>query len=79
MEGGVSAQVHSVGENEIKKVILNMNGKKVNLINDIPVKILKGCVDCYFSVLAKTPKTSLDRGCLPKQLKLVELTHVLKK
>ena len=42
-------QFHSVCENEVRKVILNMNEKKANLTNDIPAGILKGCVDFYIS------------------------------
>ena len=41
---------HSVSENEARKVILNMNEKKVNLTGDIPAGIVKGYVDSYFSV-----------------------------
>ena len=34
----------SVSENEIRKVILNMDEKKANLTGDIPGGILKGCL-----------------------------------
>ena len=70
---------HSVSENEVRKVILNMNGKKANLIGDIPAGILKGCVDFYISALTKILNTSLERGCFPNQLKLAEVTAVFKK
>ena len=40
---------HYVCENEVRKVILNMNEKKANLTDDIPAGILKGCVDSYIS------------------------------
>ena len=33
---------HSVNENEVRKVILNMEEKKANLTGDIPAGILKG-------------------------------------
>ena len=36
---------HPVSENEVRKVILNMDEKMANLTGDIPVGILKGCVD----------------------------------
>ena len=51
----------------------------MNLIGDIPAGILKGCVDSYISVLTKIPNTSLERGSFPNQVKLAELTLVLKK
>ena len=70
---------HSVSENEVRKVILNMDGKKANLTGDIPVGILKGYIDSYTSVFPKILNTSLERGCLPNQLKLAEVTPVFKK
>ena len=47
---------HSICENEVRTVILNMAGKKVNLTGDIPAGILKGCVVSYISVLTKILK-----------------------
>ena len=44
MKGGVPVQVSPVSENEVRKVILNMNGKKANLTADILAEILKCCV-----------------------------------
>ena len=70
---------HSVSENEVRKVILNMDGKKANLTGDIPAGILKVCVDSYISILTKILNTSLRRGCFPNQLKLAEVTPVFKK
>ena len=54
-----------------------MDGKKANLTGDISAGILKSYVDSYISVLNKILNTSLERGCLPNQLKLV--TPVFKK
>ena len=68
---------HSANENEVTNVILNMDGKKADLTGDIFAGILKSCVDSYISVLNKILNTSLERGCLPNQLKLV--TPVFKK
>ena len=70
---------HSVSENEVRKVILNMDGKKANLTGDIPAGIINGCVDSYNSVLTKILNTSLERSCFPNQLKLAEVTPVFKK
>ena len=49
---------HSLSENEVRKVILNMDGKKVNLTGDIHAGILKGYIDSYISVLTKVLNTS---------------------
>ena len=62
---------HSVSENEVRKVILNMDEKNANLTGDIPAGILKGCVDSYIPILTKILNTSLERGCFPNQLKLL--------
>ena len=70
---------HSVRENEVRKVILNMDGKKANLTGDIPTGKVKGYVDSYISVLNKILNTSLERACFPNQLKLAEVTPVFKK
>ena len=47
---------------------MTLDGKKVNLTDDIPADILKRCVDSYISVLTKILNTSLERGCFPNQL-----------
>ena len=70
---------HSVSENEVRKVILNMNEKKANLTGDIPAGILKGCVDSYIPIFTKILNTSLENSCFPNQLKLAEVTPVFKK
>ena len=69
---------HSVNENEVRKVILNMDGKKANLTGNIPAGILKDGDDSYISILTKILYTSLERGCFPNQLKLAEVTPVFK-
>ena len=58
-------KIPSVIENEVRKVILNMDGKKANLTGDIHGGILKGCVDSYIAVLTKILNTSLERACFP--------------
>ena len=70
---------HSISENEFRKVILNMDGKEVNLTSDILVGIVKGCINSYISVLTKILNTSLQRGCFRNQLKLAGVTPVFNK
>ena len=72
-------EFHSVSENEVKKVVLNMVEKKLNITGDISTGILKDCVDSYIFIPSKTLNTSLERNCLPNQLTLVEVTSVFKK
>ena len=77
--GECQFKFNSVSENEVRKVILNTDGKKANLTGDIPAGKLKGCVDSYVSVLTKILNTSLESVCFPNQLKLPEVTPVFKK
>ena len=51
----------------------------MNVTGDIPAGILKRCVDSYISILTEILNASLERGCFPNQLKLVEVTHVFEK
>ena len=70
---------HSVCGNEVRKVVLNMDGKKENLTGDTPADMQKGCVNSYIFVLTKILNASLERGCFPNQVKLAEVTPALKK
>ena len=45
-----------------------MDEKKASLIDDIPARILNGCVDSYNCILTKIVNTSLERNCFPNQL-----------
>ena len=63
----MSVQV-SLNENQVRKTILNMDEKKASLTDDIPTRILNGCVDSYNCILTKTVNTSLEKNCFPNQL-----------
>ena len=58
--------------------MLNMDEKKSNLTCDTPAEILKSCVNSYISLLTKILNTSLERSCFSNQIKLAEVTPVLK-
>ena len=73
---GCQLKFNSVSENEIRKVVLNMDA---NLASDIPATIMKDSVDCYISILTKILNTSLERDCFPIQLKSVKVTPVFNK
>ena len=77
--GECQLKFHSVSENEVRKVMVNMNEKKVNLTGDIPAGIRKGCVDSYISVITEILNTSLEKGHFLNQLKLAEVTLIFKK
>ena len=51
-------EFHSVSENEVRKVILNMDEKKANPTADVPAEKLKSWVDSYISILTEILNTS---------------------
>ena len=46
---------------------------------DVPVGIVKVCVDSYISVFTKTLNILLEAGCFPNQHKLAEVNPVFEK
>ena len=53
--------------------------KKPGVLGDIPVGILKGCVDWSISVLAKTINITLEKVCFSDQYLQPEVTAAFKK
>ena len=68
-----------VHEKEIKWEIMNLNSKKATCYGAIPDKILKQFCDTYLSVITKIINKSISEGTFPSELKLAEVTPVLKK
>ena len=71
-------KLHSVSENDVRTVTLNMDEKKANLTDYVSAGILEDCVDSYIFIFTKILNTSLERRCFPNQLKLAEVTQVFK-
>ena len=55
-------KLHSVSENDVRTVILNMDEKKANLTDYASAGILEDCVDSYIFIFTKILNTSLERG-----------------
>ena len=68
-------------EKEVKWEIMNLNLKKATCHGAIPAKFyqLKQFCDTYLSIITKIINKSISEGTFPSELKLAEVTPVLKK
>ena len=65
MKGKCQFKFH---ENEVRKIILNMDEKKVNLTGHILVIILTDCVNSYIPLLTNILNTLFEKSYFPNQL-----------
>ena len=70
---------NSVSELDVKKEIFNLYSKKATKKGDIPTKILKKRINAYLSELTILINNCLKRGVFPDDLKLADITPILKK
>ena len=68
-----------ISNEELKKVILDLDCNKSNLNGSIPANILKDTCDIYIPYLTVIINDSFEKGCFPDVLKLAEVTPVFKK
>ena len=59
--------------------IITQNGKKANLSNDIPTKIIQQFSEIFTDFLSNNFNSSLERGMFPDELKLAEVVPFFKK
>ena len=74
-----SLTFNSVSELDVKKEILNLSSKKATRKGDIPAKILKSSINAYLSELTILINNCLKKGVFPEDLKLADITPILKK
>ena len=74
-----SLKFNSVSELDIKKEILNLSSRNATRKGDIPVKILKNGVKAYLSELTILISNWLKDGVFPNDLKLGDITPILKR
>ena len=70
---------NSVSELDVKKEILNLSSKKATRKSDIPAKILKNSIKAYLPELTILINNCLNKGVLPDDLKLADITPMFKK
>ena len=69
----------SVPEDLLHEIILSLDGSKATPVGDIPVDILKYTVDIHLSFITKIINVSFENGHFPDELKLAEVSPILKK
>ena len=68
-----------VTESEVRKEILNLSTKKATKNGDIPAKILKKSVNIYIKEITFIINDCLEKGILPDDLKLADVSPIFKK
>ena len=59
-----------VTEDQVREVIMNLDGSRGTPIDDISVDILKSTVDIHLSFITNGINLSIEKGCFPEELKL---------
>ena len=73
-----SFKLNSVSDLDVKKEILNLSSKKPTRKSDIPAKILKNRINAYLSELTIIINNCLKKGVFSNDLKLADITPILK-
>ena len=60
-------------------VLKDLNTKKAKQENDIPIKLMKGNIELFFSVLSKMFNFYIGKASFPNSLKQAYITPVHKK
>ena len=66
-------------EDLVRKEIMNLGGSKATPIGDISVDILKAIVDIHLPFITNSINLSIENYCFPEELKLAEVSPILKK
>ena len=70
---------HNVKDDEVQKIIMNLDGSKATPVGDIPTDMLKQAIDIHLLIMTQIINMSIDNNCYPKDLKLAEVSPVFKK
>ena len=70
---------HNVKDDEVHKIIMNLDGSKATPVGDIPTDMLKQAIDIHLLIMTQIINMSIDNNCYPKDLKLAEVSPVFKK
>ena len=68
-----------VTKDQVREVIMNLDGSKATLIGDISVDLLKSTVDIQLPFITNSINLSIKKGCFPEELKLAEVRPIFKK
>ena len=70
---------HNVKDDEVQKIIMNLDGSKATPVGDIPTDMLKQAIDIHLLIMTQIINMSIDNNCYPEDLKLAEVSPVFKK
>ena len=70
---------HNVKDDEVQKIIMNLDGSKATPVGDIPTDMLKQAIDIHLLIKTQIIIMSIDNNCYPEDLKLAEVSPVFKK
>ena len=70
---------HNLKDDEVQKIIMNLDGSKATPVGDIPTDMLKQAIDIHLLIMTQIINMSIDNNCYPEDLKLAEVSPVFKK
>ena len=70
---------HNLKDDEVQKIIMNLDGSKATPVGDIPTDMLKQAIDIHLLIKTQIIIMSIDNNCYPEDLKLAEVSPVFKK
>ena len=68
-----------VPDNLVREIILSLDGSTATPVGDIPAYMLKSMVDIHLPFTTKIKNFSFENGRLLGELKLAEVSRILKK
>ena len=68
-----------VTEEQVRQVMLSIDGCKATPVEDIPAVMLNVTLDIHLSVITKIINLSFENGCFPDDLKLAEVSPKFEK
>ena len=66
-------------EDQVRKVIMNLDSSKDTAIGDISADIQKSTIDTHLPFITNTINLSIEKGCLLEELKCAEVSPIFQK
>ena len=68
----------NVKNDELRKIITNLDGSQCTPAGDIPTDTLKQTIDIHLPIMTQIINMSIDNNCYPDHLKLAEVSPAFK-
>ena len=66
-------------EDQVRKVIMNLDSSKDTAIGDISADIWKSTIDTHLPFITNSINLSIEKGCLLEELKCAEVSQIFQK